>query len=89
MFVIPQDFSTGNANTDKLYVIVDYTITYTKHDNGALSEMKYTVSSQIKKNFEQGKAYMINLTIGLTPIEFNADVNKWDESDPGYDITWN
>ena len=89
LLVIPQDFSTGNANTDKLYVIVDYTITYTKHDNGALSEMKYTVSSQIKKNFEQGKAYMINLTIGLTPIEFNADVNKWDESDPGYDITWN
>ena len=72
LFVIPQNFSTG-----KLYVIVDYTISY---KDGVTAEMKSTVSSQIVKNFEQGKAYKINLTIGLTKIDFDVtDVNKWTE----------
>ena len=77
LFVIPQDFST---ETDKLYVIVDYTISY---KTGATAVMESTVSSQIVKNFLQGKAYKINLTIGLTPIEFNAEVNDWT---PGEDV---
>ena len=72
LFVIPQNFSTG-----KLYVIVDYTISY---NDGVTAAMKSTVSSQIVKNFEQGKAYKINLTIGLTKIDFDVtDVNKWTE----------
>lgn len=70
LFVIPQDFSTGT----ELYIIVDYTI---KYKDGTTAEMKSTVSSQIKKNFEQGKAYTINLIIGLTPIEFDAEVAEW------------
>lgn len=92
LFVIPQNFSNGNANNDQLYVIVDYTIKYTNYDNGAISEMKYTVSSKIEKNFEQGKAYTINLNIGLTPIEFNAEVTDWVTTEnPINDIpvTWN
>ena len=72
LFVIPQNFSTG-----KLYVIVDYTISY---NDGVTAEMKSTVSSPIVKNFEQGKAYTINLTIGLTKIDFDVtDVNVWQE----------
>ncbi len=43
-----------------------------------MAEMTSTVSSPIEKNFEQGKAYTINLTIGLSPIEFNAEVNEWE-----------
>lgn len=74
LFVIPQDFSKTEVGADKLYVIVGYTI---KYNNGETAEMKSTVSSQIKKNFEQGKAYTINLTIGLTPIEFDATVEDW------------
>ena len=84
LFVIPQNFSTG-----KLYVIVDYTISY---KDGVTAEMKSTVSSQIVKNFEQGKAYKINLTIGLTKIDFDVtDVNKWTEDvNNNIDInTWN
>ena len=68
LFVIPQDFS----NTDELYVIVEYTI-----QNGSTETMTSTVSSKLTKNFLQGKAYTINLIIGLTPIEFNADVTGW------------
>lgn len=76
LFVIPQDFSVGNTNNDELYVIVEYTIEY--KSGSAKPTVSYNVSKQLKNNFEQGKAYTINLTIGLTPIEFNADVTGWD-----------
>ena len=73
LFVIPQDFSKGNKNNDNLYVIVEYTI-----QNGTTETMTSTVSSKIEDNFEQGKAYTINLTIGLTPIDFDVEVvNGW------------
>lgn len=70
LFVIPQNFSA--PATDQLYVIVDYTITYS--DN---TTVKTKVCKQLEKEFLQGKAYTINLTIGLTPIEFNATVDGW------------
>lgn len=75
LFVIPQVFSkdktTENPNVDELYIIVQYTITY---DNG-VGEQINTVYKRIKKDFKQGKAYMLNLTIGL-PIEFDVDVTN-------------
>lgn len=79
LFVIPQNFEQGH---DDLYVIVEYTINYNIGKPSTIKTMDYTVSSKIKKNFEQGKAYMINLNIGLTPIEFDATVESWpaDES---------
>ena len=83
LFVIPQDFS--DAASDDLYVIVDYTITY---NTGAEATMTNKVYKKLEKNFEQGKAYTINLTIGLTPIEFEADVTPWADGDKE-DITWN
>lgn len=73
LFVIPQKFKTG---ADKLYVIVEYTITY--KNGSAKPTVSYEVSQQLPYDFEQGKAYTINLTIGLTPIQFNADVTGWD-----------
>lgn len=85
MFVIPQNFDTGS---DELYVIVEYTIEYT---DGTPS-VTNTVYKQIKKDFKQGKAYMLNLTLGL-PIEFDvnvtggigAGVDGWG-TDDGYNI---
>jgi len=65
LFVIPQDFS----GADELYVYVEYTIDY----GGETGSVKNTVYKQIKKKFEQGKAYMLNLTLGR-PIEFDVDV---------------
>lgn len=77
LFVIPQDFSqTGNT----LYVIVEYTIKYT--DGGALS-ITNTVYKKLTTNFKEGKAYTLNLTIGL-PIEFDVDVvEDWKAPDDG------
>lgn len=88
LFVIPQNFEPGK---DDLYVIVEYTINYKLGKPGTIETMDYTVSSKIEKNFEQGKAYMINLNIGLTPIEFNATVNAWPINDKitNYDIPLN
>lgn len=92
LFVIPQDFSKDKDPkkptevVDELYVIVQYTITYS--DGGG--EQTNTVYKQIKKKFEQGKAYMLNLTIGL-PIEFDVNltegvgVDDWGKED-GIDI---
>ena len=85
LFVIPQNF-TG---TNKLYVVVDYTITY---NTGAEATMTNHVSKSLPYNFKQGKAYMINLTVGLTPIEFEAEVTPWtDANNKNTDIdinTW-
>lgn len=81
LFVIPQNFSASAP--DQLYVIVDYAITYS---DGTTVNTK--VYKQLEKEFLQGKAYTINLTIGLTPIEFNAEVNNWVDGDKIDDITW-
>lgn len=83
LFVIPQNFSKTIENADALYVIVEYTIKY-----GDEKPVTYTVSSQLKQNFEQGKAYSINLTFGLTPIEFDADVTTWKDTEQK-DVYWN
>lgn len=72
LFVIPQDFSSSAPGADKLYVIVTYTIQY----NDISEVFTNTVHKQILQKFEQGKAYMINLTIGR-PIDFDAEVTPW------------
>lgn len=85
LFVIPQDFTGAH----KLYVVVDYTITY---NTGNVETMTNQVSQQLSYNFKQGKAYMINLTVGLTPIQFEANVTPWtDDNNKNTDIpvTWN
>lgn len=80
LFVIPQDFSATTA-TDELYVIVEYTI-----QTGATVAMTSKVYKKLDKKFEQGKAYTINLTIGLTPIDFDAAVTPWDPADGDINI---
>ncbi len=76
LFVVPQNFSNGNEKNDQLYVIVEYTISY---KDGVKATIKNKVYKQLTNNFERGKAYTINLIIGLTPIEFNADVEAWED----------
>ena len=81
LFVIPQDFSA--TATDKLSVVVEYTV-----KTGETAELMNKVSKPITMKFDQGKAYMINLTIGLTPIEFDVTtVADWTDGGKE-DITW-
>ena len=70
LFVIPQDFSQPGEGADKLYVIVEYDVTY---KSGTPTTIPNKVYKQLPINFLQGKAYKLNLTIGL-PIEFDIDV---------------
>lgn len=85
LFVIPQNFSKTTENADALYVIVEYTIKY--EDEKTVTN---TVSSQLKQNFEQGKAYTFKLTLGLTPIEFDVTtVEGWTDTNQGEINSWN
>ena len=85
LFVIPQNFSKTEENADALYVIVEYTIKYEDEKT-----MTNKVSSQLKLNFEQGKAYTLNLTLGLTPIEFDVTtVEGWTDTNQGEINSWN
>lgn len=79
LFVIPQDFSA--TATNKLSVVVEYTV-----QTDGTAALKNMVTKPITANFLQGKAYMINLIIGLTPIEFEAEVDSWSPGDNIGDI---
>lgn len=76
LFVIPQDFSLTTEGADKLYVIVEYDVTYKSG-----TKITNKVYKQLSINLMQGKAYMLNLTIGL-PIEFDVDVDTVNGVDP-------
>lgn len=90
LFVIPQDFSLTTEGADKLYVIVEYDVTYKSG-----TKITNKVYKKLPIKFEQGKAYMLNLTIGL-PIEFDIDVETvsgvepWEEVNdvPGNIDSW-
>lgn len=84
LFVIPQNFSQKTTSADALYVVVEYTISYSDQ-----TTMKTKVYQKLEKNFEQGKAYTLNLTIGLTPIEFDATVDTWADINQGEINSWN
>ena len=84
LFVIPQDFSQETENPNKLFVVVEYTV-----KTGATEEVMSKVSKQITTNFLQGMAYTLNLTLGLTPIEFDASVEKWTDTNQGEINSWN
>lgn len=85
LFVIPQNFSQKTTGADELYVIVDYTISYSDG-----TTMKTKVYQKLEKNFEQGQAYTINLSLGLTPIEFDVTtVEGWTDTNQGHINSWN
>ncbi|MCW4147418.1 fimbrillin family protein [Segatella copri] len=98
LFVIPQNFSEKieeaghqKENPDKLYVIVEYDVTYTSSHTTITNK----VYKKLPIDLMQGKAYMLNLTIGL-PIEFDIDVETvsgvepWEEVNdvPGNIDSW-
>lgn len=85
LFVIPQDFSQKTTSADALYVVVEYTISYSDQ-----TTMKTKVYQKLEKNFEQGKAYTLNLTLGLTPIEFDVTtVEGWTDINQVEINSWN
>lgn len=84
IMIIPQDF-TGNS--DNLSLTVSYNVQY-----GQDAPITNTITkNDIGINFEQGKAYKINIIVGLNAVTFDASVTEWDENhsgfNPGTDVT--
>lgn len=88
MMIIPQNLSSDSEN---LRVYVEYDVV-TKGDWGNNSDndviIKNKVTAQgLKINFESGKAYTINLQLGMTSVKVNANVTDW--SDPAAESSTN
>lgn len=76
--IIPQDFVGEN----KIKLVITYTVTTSDEKlNGGKSEIKNIITSDpFNFNFEQGKAYMFNLHLGMTSVKLSANVSGWDET---------
>ena len=85
LFVIPQDFSKTTDGADKLYVIVEYAVTYKSESGTPATTITNKVYKKLPIKFEQGRAYMLNLTIGL-PIEFDVDVESVNSVEPWEEV---
>lgn len=71
--IIPQ-------NVSGMKVKVTYTVTTT---DGNLTSGESAIDNEITSdafnfNFEQGKAYMFNLHLGMTSVKFTASVSDWE-----------
>ena len=75
--IIPQDMTTS-----KVKIRVTYTVTTTdgKLEGGKTVITNTIESSEFAFNFEQGKAYMFNLHLGMTSVKFSATVSNWEDA---------
>lgn len=76
--IIPQTFTGDN----KIKLEITYTVTTTDAnlDGGESVITNKITSAPFNFNFEQGKAYMFNLHLGMTSVKLSADVSGWDET---------
>lgn len=74
MMIIPQ-----NLNTEGFRIYVEYDVVTklsTNTENEVLTENKITTKN-VQINFESGKAYTINLQLGVTSVKVGACVEDW------------
>ena len=71
--VIPQDFSQT-----PFYVYVEYEVA-TVDENNPLNNSTITnyISTPVYLNLESGKAYSLNLSLGMTSVKITADIENW------------
>ena len=84
IMIIPQNFTETGANAPgNLKMIVEYEV-FTDLDRDGVedaNDSKITnkiTSDNFALNFEQGKAYSLNIHIGMTSVKFSATVQNWD-----------
>ena len=75
LMILPQTFGTGN----KITLTASYTV------DGVAN----TVSKDMEFTFEAGKAYTFAIKIGLTTVDFSANVVAWDETPGSEDVEIN
>ena len=90
IMIIPQDLSTTG-----FYVYAEYDVitidnnlgTDNQTYDGLKSKITNHISTQVTGlNFESGKAYTLNLQLGMTSVKVDADVDNWTEVTPGTSV---
>lgn len=71
--IIPQNLS---GMTVKVYYTVTTTDASESKNNSTVNNV--ITSAPFDFNFQQGKAYMFNLHLGMTSVKFDASVSDWD-----------
>ena len=77
MMIIPQDLSS-----DGFRIYVEYDVVTKENWEGAAANNDNIVHNKIttkdvKINFQSGKAYTINLQLGMTSVKVGAGVEEW------------
>ncbi len=86
IMIIPQDLSSTG-----FYVYVEYDVV-TIDDNleHDLSIVTNHISNKVSGlNFGSGKAYTLNLQLGMTSVKVTAEVDSWDENETSVDLPQN
>ena len=85
IMVIPQDFTSGG-----LYVYVEYDVITTDPAVGN-STVTNHISTEVNNiNFQSGKAYLLNLQLGMTSVKVTTSVENWStESGTSVDLPAN
>lgn len=87
IMIIPQDLSSTG-----FYIYVDYTVTTTDNENVANTSVvnnKIMSVNPLQINFESGKAYTINLLLGMTSVKFTATYTDWKTGEHEVDLPIN
>lgn len=83
IMIIPQDLSSGG-----FYVYVEYDVitidTNIGNNSNTYEGLKSKITNHISTkvsgiNFQSGKAYTLNLQLGMTSVKVDADVDPWSE----------
>lgn len=86
IMIIPQDLSSTG-----FYVYVEYdVVTMDENLENDLSVVTNHISNKVSGlNFESGKAYALNLQLGMTSVKVTAAVDSWDENETSVDLPQN
>ena len=94
VMIIPQDFGNydddDQANNTPLYVYVEYDVITADNNVGGTSTVTNHITKPIQINFESGKAYKLNLQLGMTSVKVTASVDTWkNAADTAVDLPQN
>ncbi len=80
IMIIPQ-------KKDNLSVYVEYTVKTVSNDGNDNSTIENKITTSISSiDFQAGKAYTLNLVLGMTSVKLEANVEPWDVVNPGTEV---
>lgn len=80
IMIIPQ-------KKENLSVYVEYTVETVSNDGNDNSTIENKITTPISSiDFQAGKAYTLNLVLGMTSVKLEASVEPWDVVNPGTEV---